>query len=269
MDNDRTAPDVARNRGPHPSLPYPALASYQLCGVKISPLTLDRAVRLILESASSRTGLQMHLCNAYTLSLLGSDTRLMRALQAADCNIADGWPVARLAPQDRRRAALRGPDVMRATIRDGVPQGARHYLLGGSDGVAAELASSLEFANPLVNIVGKEEPGFGPLDEEELDEIAGRVRRTDAQVVWIGLGTPKQDYAVHELAQRLPNVILVPVGAAFDFLSGRVREAPKLLRGSGFEWVYRLSVEPRRLWKRYLVGNLRFISLALRSGRRS
>jgi N-acetylglucosaminyldiphosphoundecaprenol N-acetyl-beta-D-mannosaminyltransferase len=106
-------------------------------------------------------------------------------------------------------------------------------------------------------------PPFRDLEPVEVRDLARRIERTSAQIVWIGLGTPRQDYLVPQLAAHL-NVPVVPVGAAFDFWAGRIREAPRFLRSSGFEWMHRLASEPRRLWRRYLLGNPRFLFSATR-----
>jgi N-acetylglucosaminyldiphosphoundecaprenol N-acetyl-beta-D-mannosaminyltransferase len=119
------------------------------------------------------------------------------------------------------------------------------------------MAAELHTRDPRIEIVGTETPPFRPLTAEELDELASRINDSAADIVWIGLGTPRQDYLVSTLSP-LVNKTLVPIGAAFDFISGWVPEAPALLHGSGFEWLYRLAREPRRLWRRYVLDGARF-----------
>ena len=106
-------------------------------------------------------------------------------------------------------------------------------------------------------------PPFRPLGDDDIDGLVARVRASGANILWIGLGTPRQDYLVHRLARDLAMPI-VPVGAAFDYWSGEINEAPAILHGSGLEWLHRLVSEPRRLWHRYLVGNPRFLVAAWR-----
>ncbi len=120
------------------------------------------------------------------------------------------------------------------------------------------LVCSVPIAAAGVDVVGTECPPFRPLTDEDVAGLVDRVRASGANVLWIGLGTPRQDYLVHRLAPALP-LPIVPVGAAFDFWSGDVKEAPEILHGSGLEWLHRLASEPRRLWHRYLVGNPRFL----------
>jgi N-acetylglucosaminyldiphosphoundecaprenol N-acetyl-beta-D-mannosaminyltransferase len=148
--------------------------------------------------------------------------------------------------------------------RLGVGHAVKHFLYGGAEGVAELVQGRLEAD---ARGVGVECPPWRDLDDDELVALAQRIAATGATIVWVGLGTPRQDYLVRQLAP-LVECVVVPVGAAFDFLAGRVGEAPKVLHGSGLEWVHRLVSEPRRLWRRYLFGNPKFMLRALRSRRR-
>ena len=181
---------------------------------------------------------------------------------ASDLNLPDGTPVAWMGRTQGVSGPVRGPGLVGAVATAGLGL-AHHYLWGGKDGVADGMADGLREAVPGVSIVGTETPPFAPLSDEDLFDLAVRVRASGANILWVGLGTPNQDYVVRRLAPLL-EMPIVPVGAAFDFWSGAVSEAPTFLHGSGFEWIYRLSREPRRLWRRYLIGNPRFVVSALR-----
>jgi N-acetylglucosaminyldiphosphoundecaprenol N-acetyl-beta-D-mannosaminyltransferase len=147
--------------------------------------------------------------------------------------------------------------------RGGVAAGLTHYLYGGAPGVAEEMRDRLLHEVPGMKIVGVECPPYRTLDDDEVAQLGKRVRASGADIVWVGLGTPRQDYLVPRLAHEVQTT-LVPVGAAFDFWSGRVSEAPRVLHGTGLEWLYRLVKEPRRLWRRYFLGNPRFVVSAVR-----
>jgi N-acetylglucosaminyldiphosphoundecaprenol N-acetyl-beta-D-mannosaminyltransferase len=234
---------------------------YEVAGISIAAVTpLEAAVRLIRFAVESRP-LQVHLCNAYTITSAQSDRTLLDALSHADLNLPDGTPVAWLGRRAGTQGPVRGPELMRLTISRGRELG--HYLYGGAPGVAEDLAATLTTTFPGTVISGFESPPFGPIDEEELNLVAKRIAASGASVVWIGLGTPKQDHIVPRLAQRL-DMVLVPVGAAFDFITERTPEAPPQLRATGLEWLYRLAHEPRRLWRRYLIGNPHFLLLVIR-----
>jgi N-acetylglucosaminyldiphosphoundecaprenol N-acetyl-beta-D-mannosaminyltransferase len=198
------------------------------------------------------------------MSLVPEDEALRLALQSADLNLPDGSPVAWLGRRFGTDGPVRGPDLLVNVARAGVDLGVKHYLYGGSEGAAEDVAVRLQTLVPGVRVVGAESPPWTDLDEQGLRSLACRIRQSEATVVWIGLGTPRQDYLVPRLAPLVDRV-LVPVGAAFDYHSGRVREAPKVLHGSGLEWIYRLMCEPRRLFRRYTVGNLRFAVHAFRT----
>jgi N-acetylglucosaminyldiphosphoundecaprenol N-acetyl-beta-D-mannosaminyltransferase len=240
----------------------PRLRTFLVCSVPIAAVGVDEAATRIVDAAVSGTSLQVHLCNAYTLSLVDNDEAMRRALVAGDLNLADGTPVAWLGRQTGLAGPVRGAGLVGAVARQGGAQ-LRHYLYGGKEGVAERMADALRDAMPGIEVVGTECPPFRPLTDEDLAGLVERVRSSGANVLWIGLGTPRQDYLVHRLASAL-SLPIVPVGAAFDFWSGDVKEAPEILHGSGLEWLHRLASEPGRLWHRYLVGNPRFLMSAWR-----
>jgi N-acetylglucosaminyldiphosphoundecaprenol N-acetyl-beta-D-mannosaminyltransferase len=215
-----------------------------------------------VSNAVAGTTLQVHLCNAYTLSLVDLDPTLRMALLEADLNLADGTPVAWLGRQSGMTGPVRGTRLVGEVAAQGNGL-VHHYLYGGKESVAERMAEGLRRAVPGISVVGTSTPPFRPLGEDDIDGLVARVRASGANILWIGLGTPRQDYLVHRLARDLAMPI-VPVGAAFDYWSGEINEAPAILHGSGLEWLHRLVSEPRRLWHRYLVGNPRFLVAAWR-----
>lgn len=240
----------------------PTLQTYSVCSVPIAAADTVTAAGHIVSNAVAGTCLQVHLCNAYTLSLVDRDPRLRTALLEADLNLADGTPVAWLGRQSGMTGPVRGTRLVGEVARLGNGL-VHHYLYGGKEGVAERMADELRLAEPGISVVGTGTPPFRPLADDDIDGLVEQVRESGANVLWIGLGTPRQDYLVHRLARQL-SMPIVPVGAAFDFWSGEVNEAPSILHGSGLEWLHRLVSEPRRLWHRYLVGNPRFLFAAWR-----
>jgi N-acetylglucosaminyldiphosphoundecaprenol N-acetyl-beta-D-mannosaminyltransferase len=236
--------------------------TYDVCGVPISVSDTATAANRIITSALAGTPLEVHLCNAYTLSLVDRDPRLRAALESGDLNLADGTPVAWLGRDHGMAGPVRGSRLVGEVARRGNGH-LRHYLYGGKEGVAELMAAELRRAVAGCSIVGSEMPPFRRLEDDDLSALAERVRASGANVLWVGLGTPRQDYLVHELARSVSMPVL-PVGAAFDFWAGAVTEAPVILHGSGLEWTHRLASEPRRLWRRYLLGNPRFLLSAWR-----
>jgi len=234
-----------------------------VCGVEIAAVTLDQAADAIVDAAVRRVSMQVHLCNAYTLSLVNQDGDLREALAVADLNLPDGTPVAWLLRGDGAAGPVRGPDLVPAVARHGVGEGVRHYFWGGAEGVAADAAARLEELAPGTLVVGCESPPFRDLTDSEILALGQRLTDSGADILWVGLGTPRQDYVVPRLGALFDGPV-VPVGAAFDFLAGTVVEAPRFLRGTGLEWIHRLVREPRRLWRRYLIGNPRFLVAVVR-----
>jgi N-acetylglucosaminyldiphosphoundecaprenol N-acetyl-beta-D-mannosaminyltransferase len=141
--------------------------------------------------------------------------------------------------------------------------GLKHYLLGSTNDRLEAMEAVLVAAHPGVVIAGMASPPFRELTEEERIVQARNIRASGADIVWVGLGTPKQDIEAERLAIEL-GIPAVAVGAAFDFTAGAVREAPRWCRAIGLEWAYRLWREPRRLWRRYLIGNPQFVVSVVR-----
>jgi N-acetylglucosaminyldiphosphoundecaprenol N-acetyl-beta-D-mannosaminyltransferase len=153
--------------------------------------------------------------------------------------------------------------LLLAFCEESAGRGYRHFFYGGEPGVAERLAESLKTRFPGLKVVGTCSPPFRPLSANEDAEMVEMINRAKPDVLWVGLGAPKQERWMHEHKGRLRVPVLVGVGAAFDMLSGRRKQAPRLLREHGLEWFFRLLQEPRRLWRRYLVYGSKFIAYLL------
>ncbi|MFD0527458.1 WecB/TagA/CpsF family glycosyltransferase [Kitasatospora arboriphila] len=216
-------------------------------------------------------GSDVHLCNAYTLALADTDTVLHGLLRNAALNLPDGQGVVwanRLVHRGCDLPAQRvyGPDLFLGVLDADQASGVRHYLLGGTPQALAALQAEIARRFPGALVVGAESPPFRRLTEQERAAQRERITASRAQVVWLGLGTPKQDREAARLAAELP-VVLVAVGAAFDFVSGSKPQAPPWMQNHGLEWLFRLCSEPRRLWRRVLWGHPRFVLAAARGAR--
>ena len=175
----------------------------------------------------------------------------------------DGVPLVWALRALGHRGATRiyGPDLMAAFCERAARRGLPIYLYGGRDaGALALLQGRLRERFPGLNIAGAHSPPFRTLSEQEKAEDAARIDASGAAVVWVGTGQPKQEKWMHEMRPRLAAPLLVGVGAAFDFHAGLVSQAPRWMQRSGLEWAYRLSREPRRLWRRYARYNPRFLA---------
>jgi len=242
--------------------------------IDFTVMPLAEAISFVLQASHDVTtlghpGLAVHFCNAYNVALARSDRSYANLLANADVVFSDGVPitwVGRRAYPDLtdRWERVYGPDVMRGVLD--APDGLAHYLLGGSQETLEALQQRITEEHPAARIVGAESPPFRPASYDELQERNRRIADSGASIVWVGLGTPKQDAEVQRLASSLP-VVAMAVGAAFDFLAGTKAQAPVWMQRSGTEWAFRLASEPRRLGKRYVWGNSVFAVEAARTVR--
>lgn len=203
----------------------------------------------------------VHLVNAYTIALASQSDAYSECLQHPAVNLPDGKPLSwasMLFGQHPVLRQVRGPQLFLDTFDVGQSSGIKHFLLGSTDEVLLKLRRNLLRQFPEAQIVGIESPPFRALTAAEYAAQDERIAESGAQIIWIGLGTPKQDFEARRLADTT-GLLAVAVGAAFDFSAGTVREAPAWMRNAGLEWLFRLLSEPRRLWRRYLFGNAAFI----------
>ncbi|WP_246143597.1 WecB/TagA/CpsF family glycosyltransferase [Actinacidiphila oryziradicis] len=241
-------------------------------GVPIAAHTRESAARQVIQlarqhrdarPAAPARGSDVHLCNAHTLSLADRDPELHGILRGAALNLPDGQPVVWANQLLHRNTPLPttrvyGPDLFLDVFALGQDAGLRHYLLGSTPEVLDALQRELRRRFPLARIAGACSPPFRPLSPRELHDQQQDILASGADIVWVGLGTPKQDLHAAELASSLP-VVCAAVGAAFDFVAGHKPQAPAWMQRGGLEWTFRLGCEPRRLWRRYLFGNARFV----------
>jgi N-acetylglucosaminyldiphosphoundecaprenol N-acetyl-beta-D-mannosaminyltransferase len=152
-----------------------------------------------------------------------------------------------------------GPDLLLAEMERSRTAGHRHYFYGGAPGVAQRLADAMQKRFPGVTVAGVDEPPFAPLERLTTQETAAAINAARPDIVWVGMSSPKQDMWMARMRPLLEAPVIIAVGAAFDFHSGTVAQAPRWMQRSGLEWVHRLATDPRRLWRRYLVDNPWFL----------
>jgi N-acetylglucosaminyldiphosphoundecaprenol N-acetyl-beta-D-mannosaminyltransferase len=195
------------------------------------------------------------------------DSELRAALLAASLNVPDGqplvWAINALGHSLTDR--VYGPELMARACERAASSGQRFYLYGGrNQGALVQLALNLRRRFPGIQIVGGYSPPFRPLTGDERAAISVEINASGADVVWVGIGVPKQEKWMAALRPQLEAPVLIGVGAAFDFHAGLVPQAPPWLQRVGLEWAYRLAHEPRRLWRRYLRYNPRFVGALAR-----
>jgi N-acetylglucosaminyldiphosphoundecaprenol N-acetyl-beta-D-mannosaminyltransferase len=226
------------------------VASINLLGVRVSALNLGTAVDAIQRAISRRQRSYVCVCGAHGLVDCQSDPELKAVFNAATLVTPDGMPLVwELRRRGHDRAGrVYGPDLMLELFR----RGHRHYLYGATDATLDLLQERLAARFPQARIVGRFAPPFRPLTPDEETDIARRINATGADIVWVGIGAPKQERWMARMRDRLQPPVLIGVGAAFDFHAGLQPQAPGWMQRAGLEWAFRLRTEPRRLWRRYL-----------------
>lgn len=245
-------------KGQEPCASHPRM---NILGVGVHAIRMVDAVNTLACWIENRVKTQVVVCPVYTVMLCQEDAELHHILDAAGLVTADGMPlvfVGRLMGY-RNIERVYGPDLMQAFCQHASKKGYTSFLYGGAQGVAENLASRLTEQYPGLRIVGTYSPPYRELTGRETAEIADMINTANPDVVWVGLGTPKQDKWIAGSREHINAPVMIGVGAAFDFLGERVLQAPRWMQRSGLEWLFRLIVEPRRLWRRYLVYNPLFI----------
>ena len=194
-----------------------------------------------------------------------NDPSFKAVLNAADLVVADGMPLVWLARLrgNRLKRRVYGPELMLTFCAQTAQCGYRHFLYGGASGVPEQLAGTLTSRFAGLEIAGTYSPPFRPLNAEEEKQMLDLINSARADVLWVGLSTPKQELWMHRYRTRLNVPVLVGVGAAFDLNTGRVRQAPPWMREHGLEWFFRLLQEPGRLARRYLIGGPKFVGYVI------
>ena len=230
-------------------------------GVGITVLNLPLAVERICHAVSARRKGYVCVTGVHGVMEAQYDLGLRRILNAAFLNTPDGMPMVWCGKMAGHRGMSRvyGPDLMLELAAVSVERGLRHFFYGGANGAAEELKRRLTARFPGLQVVGTYEPPFRPLNPAEESQLSTQVSLSQADILWVGLSTPKQEKFMAAYQGKLDVPIMIAVGAAFDFHSGRVKQAPRWIQRSGFEWLYRLSRDPKRLWKRYFKNNPRFL----------
>lgn len=233
--------------------------SFRVLGLPVSVTTIDHARDRISHWAGDQVG--RFICVREVASLMASvdDPSLLALHEAAAMVVPDGMPLVWIGK--RRGLPVErtcGPDLFDEVCKVSAERGLKHYFYGGKEGVADILAEKCRSRYPGIEIVGTECPPFRPVTEAEDAATVERILASGADIVWIGISSPKQDVWMHGHYQRLPQT-LIGIGAAFDFHSGAVKRAPRWMQRTGLEFLHRLCSEPRRLWRRYLVLAPRFL----------
>jgi N-acetylglucosaminyldiphosphoundecaprenol N-acetyl-beta-D-mannosaminyltransferase len=237
------------------------LESINILGVGIHVINMDRALEMIAGTLERKEKGYICVTGVHGVSEAQKDEGFRQILNRAFLCTPDGMPLVWLGWWRGKKEMDRvyGPDLMLAMLELSEMKGYRHFFYGGANGTAEALREKLRQRYPELQIVGTYEPPFRPLNAQEEGDLKKLVQDARPDIMWIGLSTPKQEKFMAEYLGQLEVTLMAGVGAAFDYISGRRRQAPRWMQRSGLEWLFRLMQEPRRLWKRYLINNPLFL----------
>ena len=256
--SDRTEVQGSTAGEPDPSIRASALA-FRVLGVPVHAVQIPEVIEHIERWIRNRAAGQfITVTGMHGVSVSLREPRFRTILESASLVVPDGMPLVWLGRWNGHNLKRRvyGPELMETFCRL-TGDRYKHFLYGGANGVPEHLAEVFE-KRYRVRVVGTYSPPFRPLKQEETDEVLERIRVASPDVLWVGLSTPKQECWMYDHRDRLSIPVLVGVGAAFDFHTGRVKQAPPWMRENGLEWLFRLLSEPRRLWRRYLIQGSQF-----------
>jgi len=236
-----------------------------ILGVEVSAIGMTETLDTISEWIEDREPRYVCVTGVHGVMESCRDLELRQIHNEAGLVTPDGMPLVWLSRWQGHRNVTRvyGPDLMLAACRAFSGRACRHFFYGGAPGVAEKLAANLRSQIPSLVVAGTYCPPFRDLTDDELADVRNRIKQSRADIVWVGISTPRQERWMASQVGRIDAPVLVGVGAAFDFHAGVKRQAPSWMQRSGLEWLFRLATEPRRLWRRYFRNNPLFVALAL------
>jgi len=242
-------------------------AYYKVLGVQVDAVQIPDVIARMEEWITKREACHfVAVTDMHSMMEAQHDAQFKAILNSADLVVPDGFPLVWLGRRkgfSRLRRRVYGPELMLQFCAASASKEYRHFFYGGAPGAAEELAKLFASQFPGLVVAGTFCPPFRPLTMEEDEAAIAAIEQSRADIIWVGLGAPKQERWMFANRDNLRVPLLVGVGAAFDFHTGRVAQAPVWMREHGFEWLFRLSQEPRRLWRRYLIHGAQFAALVL------
>lgn len=237
-------------------------------GVRINAMDFQGVVRSIIEQIGGlRPNAYVVTPNAHHIVLLQKDARFRKIYEQAHLVVPDGVPLlwaAKILGQ-KLFGRVNGTDLLEVLCEEAASRGLRVFLLGGREGAADAAAAILRKRHPALTICGTYCPRVGfETDANENSKIVKTINEARADLLFVGLGAPKQEYWMFDNRDRLDVRVSLGIGVSFEFIAGVVKRAPRWMQGAGLEWLYRLFSEPKRLWRRYTVVNGKFCMIVAR-----
>ncbi len=241
--------------------PVSKLSCFNLLGVNVSTINMTMALKTFDHWIDCKQAHYVCVTPVHSIMMCRDDIHLRKIYNRAGMVTPDGMPVVWMGKRqgNEHMGRVYGPDLMLALCDHSQSCEYRHFFYGGSEEVVKEMVDKFSQQFPDLQIAGYYSPPFRELTLEEDTQISEIINAASPHFVWIGLGAPKQEYWMEQHLEKLAPAILIGVGAAFDFHAGHKPQAPIWMQRNGLEWLFRFASEPRRLWKRYLINNPRFI----------
>lgn len=239
-----------------------------IMGVNIAAINMQWLLNFTRKHIKELSGDYMCVSNVHTTVTAYEDPQYRKVQNSAVMSIPDGGPLSILGRKRGYKDMDRttGPSYMGEVLKMGLQYGYRHYFYGSTEETLKRLYDVLKRDYPDIQIVGMYSPPFRPLIESEDNVIVKQINASNPDFVWVGLGAPKQERWM-EVHQGEINGFMVGVGAAFDYFAGNIKRAPKWMQKCSLEWMYRIMQEPKRLFKRYMTTNSKFIWHAVLRGK--
>lgn len=236
-----------------------------ILGVNICVTNLSETVGMIESSLNELKGKYICVSNVHTTVMSHEEDAYKKIQNESFVALPDGKPLSIVSKLRGYKEAERvtGPDLMKEIFEVSEKKGYKHYFYGSTNETLDKLMKELELEYPKLNVVGYHSPPFRPLSEEEDSEIISQINNINPDFIWVGLGAPKQEIWMSDHAGKI-NSLMIGVGAGFDYFAKNIKRAPRWMQKFSLEWMYRLMQDPKRLWKRYLVYNTKFIILVIK-----
>lgn len=244
---------------------FKSISQIKILGIRVDAVQTPYIIQYMEDCIAKNTGHNyIVVANVDTIMQSKRNPKMQEAVNASSLSIPDGFPLLvmqRLYGNPLGRRAY-GPDLMKEFLKMAEKKEYSHFFYGATEATLSKLIKNLKALFPKILIAGVYSPPFRPLTQEEDDRIIEMINKAVPSVLWVGIGCPKQELWMYSHREKLNIPVMVGVGAAFDFFAGIKPQAPRWVRNNGFEWLFRLITEPKRLWRRYLVNGSLFIYYA-------
>lgn len=245
---------------------YQRERNLKVCGIGFCATTMEQLVDAVFSLPTEPLSATVNLVGVPGIVSAKENRKVAETYASSTMTIIDGMPIVTIA---RKKGLIcdrcAAPDIMPHIFEKGVTQGKTHYFFGGkNDDVLKKLRENLERDYPGIQIIGMYSPPFRPLSKEEDRQVCDEINTLHPDFLWVGIGAPKQEMWMKEHQEKIRGTVMLGVGAGFNFFAGMLDKAPEWMEKASLEWLFRLTREPKRLWKRYIIGGFKWMHYRIR-----